>query len=539
VIDLPQGNSPDSTWPQRRAFRPALILLGLIVGWATLLRVLQAGESLWLDELHTAWTVAGGVDAVSWRATIGNHSPLYFLLVWCAAKTIGMDEVALRLPSLVAGVALVPLLYWSVCRWTGRASAGILAALLVSVDRNCIFYAQEARPYALVQLFGLIHVMLFSRLLYAPDVRKRIGFVAIGVLLFYLHYTTALLFVAELVYYAVLHLRKAWRPPYRPWQLSIDLGLLCVCCLPAAPHLVQIAARRGNWAMFIQKWPPWMVQHWFPLWTYLWIPIAVWSAATVIRWLWRRLSGGPDGQCPSKHPAISHVDTRFFLLVLCWMAVPLAVAWATTKFDLARLFFPRYVIVTVPALIAFAGLCCAVCPGKLARCICMVVVLLAAIHESGIVRQYDRDRRIIGDRNQDWRSAVRALNERAANGRAPVFVRSGLIEANGLRKSHDQRLREYCLLPVLGIYRYEGDLDTLIPLPTTGTGKLDEAHRQCIVNAGEAWFLLAGAPENVEPDLLRGWEKYGVRPDVSKPQRFGGVSVLKLVLVRDDLPAAR
>jgi len=539
VIDSSQGNSPDSAGPQRLAFRPSLILLVLIVCWATLLRILQAGESLWLDELHTAWTVADGIDAVAWRAAIGNHSPVFFLLVWCAAKTIGMGEAAVRLPSLVAGIALVPLVYWTVSGWTSRASAGLLAAFLVSVDRNCIFYAQEARPYAWVQLVGLIHVVLFSRLIYAPVAGKRLTSAAMGALLFYLHYTSALLFVAELVYYVVLHVRKAWRPRYRPWQLSVDYGLMLVCCLPAAPHLVQIAARRANWSMFIEKWPPWMVQHWFPLWTCIWIPLVVCAAAIVIRWLRLRLSGGHDGRCSTGHPLIGNANPRLFVLVSCWMVVPIAVAWLTTRLDVARLFFPRYVIITVPALIAFAGLCCAASPGKLARGVCMVAVLLAAIHESGIVRQYRWDGRIVGDRNQDWRSAVRALNDKAARGQAPVFVRSGLIEANGLRESHDERLRDYCLLPVSGIYRYEGDLATLIPLPTTGTGRLDEAHRQCIANAGQAWFLLAGPPEEVEKELLRGWKANNVRPDVTERHRFGGVSVLRLVLVGNDLPVAR
>jgi hypothetical protein len=82
-----------------------------------------------------------------------------------------------------------------------------------------------------------------------------------------------------------------------------------------------------------------------------------------------------------------------------------------------------------------------------------VALAILVIHSGGMIEQYRRDGRVIGDRNQDWRSAVRVLNDKASDPKTPVFVRSGLIEADRLHDSSDRRLREYCLLPVLGVYR--------------------------------------------------------------------------------------
>ena len=82
-------------------------LLAAVVGLAFWLRIVQVGESLWLDELHTAWVVADGTQQLVPRAAIGNQSPVYFALVWPFTKLAGMSEFWLRLPSVLAGVALV------------------------------------------------------------------------------------------------------------------------------------------------------------------------------------------------------------------------------------------------------------------------------------------------------------------------------------------------------------------------------------------------------------------------------------------------
>jgi hypothetical protein len=57
-----------------RRFLLGLVLVMLLAAW---LRGVQMNESLWLDELHTAWTVCDGWGEIPWRAEIGNQSPLY------------------------------------------------------------------------------------------------------------------------------------------------------------------------------------------------------------------------------------------------------------------------------------------------------------------------------------------------------------------------------------------------------------------------------------------------------------------------------
>ena len=121
-------------------------LLAAVVGLAFWLRIGQVSESLWLDELHTAWVVADGAEQLVPRAAAGNHSPAYFALVWAATRWAGSSELSLRLASILAGTALVAGVCFAVTRWTACWSAGLLAALLVAVDRHCVFYVAGSPP---------------------------------------------------------------------------------------------------------------------------------------------------------------------------------------------------------------------------------------------------------------------------------------------------------------------------------------------------------------------------------------------------------
>jgi len=87
---------------------------------------------------------------------------------------------------------------------------------------------------------------------------------------------------------------------------------------------------------------------------------------------------------------------------------------------------------------------------------------------------------------------VDALNAHTRQVKLPVFVRSGLIEADSLSTRPEPWLREYCLLPVTGIYRATDDPRELTPLPTSQTGKLGEADRKRILAAGAGGSWCSG-----------------------------------------------
>ena len=113
----------------------AISLLTLITALAAVLRAWQTNESLWIDELHTSWVVSDDADSIAGRAAVGNQSPLFFYVVKASTFGFGMTELALRLPSLIAGMALVPLVFFACARWTKSTCAGLFAAVVVALEQ--------------------------------------------------------------------------------------------------------------------------------------------------------------------------------------------------------------------------------------------------------------------------------------------------------------------------------------------------------------------------------------------------------------------
>jgi len=128
-----------------------------------------AGQSLWSDEditLDRARTALGAMLA----GLPGEHAPLYFTLMRAWTRLAGDGDLALRYPSLLAGVLTVPLAYAVARRLTDRPTA-CAAALLLAVNPFLVSYGQEARMYALV---GTLTLAALAAAL-AADARARAG----------------------------------------------------------------------------------------------------------------------------------------------------------------------------------------------------------------------------------------------------------------------------------------------------------------------------------------------------------------------------
>jgi uncharacterized membrane protein len=119
---------------------------------------LLASRSLWLDEAtswfetqlpyHRMWEVLRDTDV---------HPPGYFTVLWATVRAFGDSELALRLPSLAAATALVPMLYVAGKAMYDRAT-GLVAAGFAVVAPIVVWYSQEARMYAQLMLLAVVAV---------------------------------------------------------------------------------------------------------------------------------------------------------------------------------------------------------------------------------------------------------------------------------------------------------------------------------------------------------------------------------------------
>lgn len=169
-----------------------LVFQLLLLCIATACRMYAVDDaSLWADEL---W----GVDACSqgsWWSMIHNliykdsHPPGYQSMLYVWMKVFGDSDLAVRMPSVIAGVAAVAALYRLGMAYFSPVTA-ILAALLLAVSHNAIYYSQEARAYIFLLLFAILHYHVFLQIFVSHDTRWRhwLVFWLTGAILAYLHY---------------------------------------------------------------------------------------------------------------------------------------------------------------------------------------------------------------------------------------------------------------------------------------------------------------------------------------------------------------
>lgn len=132
----------------------AIMLTGAV------LRLVALGDwSLWLDELHTLHVITQA-QLTTTGVPGDQHPPLYYLLLqgWLALGDAG--EFWLRLPSAIAGILAIPLM-WSIGVTLGSRKLGLLAAALLTVSPLHIWYAREARMYGLASFFWVASIYFY------------------------------------------------------------------------------------------------------------------------------------------------------------------------------------------------------------------------------------------------------------------------------------------------------------------------------------------------------------------------------------------
>ncbi len=223
------------------ARRDVLFVAGLALG-ALVLRLL-ATRGIWLDEatsIQQAQMPLGRMLDIMRSTDV--HPPLHHVVLWVTVRALGTAELAVRLPSLLAATALVPLLYVVANQlWDRRA--GYAAATLGTVAPFAVWYAQEARMYALFMVFALLAVWLQVRILReGGQLRDWAGYVLAAAALIYTQYFGVLFVGVQAVAFAIAVSRGAL--PLRS-TLAWTAALIALV-LPLAPFaLDQFAANES------------------------------------------------------------------------------------------------------------------------------------------------------------------------------------------------------------------------------------------------------------------------------------------------------
>lgn len=200
----PDAGRDESTRAEGPAWltpRVATLILGGLILVGLALRLAKLADGVYADELSTLYIVRGrslgeALDIVSSDAEVSP--PLSFIASWAFAK-LGSAPELIRLPSLIAGMLSIPLTYLVGARAVGR-TAGIAAAAIVALSPFMVYFATEARGYALAIALLLASTLALLQAIRSPARGWWVAYAVFSALAMYSHYTAAFPLLAQLLW---------------------------------------------------------------------------------------------------------------------------------------------------------------------------------------------------------------------------------------------------------------------------------------------------------------------------------------------------
>jgi 4-amino-4-deoxy-L-arabinose transferase-like glycosyltransferase len=297
-------------------------------------------KSFWLDEVD-AISMASEPIAQQLRklTATGENGPLYFVLFkgWIALS--GTSEYGARYLSCLASTLCVPLLYVVARRLTRSALIALAAAALGALSPFHVWYAQDAKMYA---LFAALALTAQYALLRGLEGRRSgwwwVSYTAASSLALYIHLFAALQIAANTVAGATVLLsrRRASR------GFVISTGVLVLPYLPLAAWQAPVVLRGARVGYAPTGLPSMLAALGQQLSWHLQTPVSAWLlvalAVVFLAGVWRLLETG----------------WRPLAVLATWLVVPLALVYAL-QFTVP-VFRDRYLIpLLAPLLIACAS----------------------------------------------------------------------------------------------------------------------------------------------------------------------------------------
>ncbi len=181
--------------------RTTYVLLGLIFV-AFILRIYRLdGPALRGDEAFSILFARNSLSEMFrlFTASTEPHPPLSFLVLHYWAKLAGESEFALRLPSALAGVLVVPLAY-ALGRLVWDRDVGLVAAALLAINPFYIWHAQEARMYAMLAALCVASTVLYLMVLRTRAWYWWVAYGLVTALATYTHYYAFLVIAFHGIY---------------------------------------------------------------------------------------------------------------------------------------------------------------------------------------------------------------------------------------------------------------------------------------------------------------------------------------------------
>jgi hypothetical protein len=197
---------------QRFAFirRPAF-LLTLITLFGLILRLTRLSRpELWLDEAAVFRRTCGSLAELLDQLTRCGFTPLHYLLYWAIDRVATMTPFMMRLPTGLAGAAMVPAMYWLSVQIVASKRTALVVAMFTACSAYMLNYSRDAKMYVECWLFAALGT---ACLLWWLRTRLRIAWhcwVISGLCMLGLHATGAIVLGIQAIIY-LTHPKLHWK----------------------------------------------------------------------------------------------------------------------------------------------------------------------------------------------------------------------------------------------------------------------------------------------------------------------------------------
>jgi uncharacterized membrane protein len=215
----PRGRLPRRGEPDTNRNTALLVLAGLIL--AGLVLRLAVPRGIWLDEAISIHQARLSLHDLFRNLYYGDRQPpLHHLALWLTIRAFGHGEFAVRLPSLIAGTVVIPVLY-ELGRELYDRRTGLVAAAFAAASPLLIWYSQEVRMYEFVALFGLLALLTQLRAIRNGTMLNWAAYILATAALLWSHYFGLLLIaMQQLIFIGVLVHRRRNNQPLKPLALG-------------------------------------------------------------------------------------------------------------------------------------------------------------------------------------------------------------------------------------------------------------------------------------------------------------------------------
>lgn len=239
------GAAPAAAVARAKRGAPSWWPLALVLVLAAALRFATLDlQSFWYDEAFTPVHVLHASLSATLHSVVHteNSPPLWYLIAWLDVRLFGDGEIALRMPSALAGTATVAVA-WAIGRELAGRRCALACAGLVAVNPLFVWYSQEARVYALFALTSALAMLCCLRACRLPTRGRMAAFALTGAVALLTHYFAVFL-LAGMVLWLL-------RDPARRRAAIPACAALVIVGLALLPLIV---AQGGHGTQWIGRW---------------------------------------------------------------------------------------------------------------------------------------------------------------------------------------------------------------------------------------------------------------------------------------------